>query len=162
MRKIVVVSDSHGMIKELENIYSKFKDEASQFVHCGDSELDVNHSIFNVYKVVRGNCDYNNFKKDLIINAFNKRILITHGHYHNVKFNLDSLYNYALEKSVDIVCFGHTHYPIYEVINNIKFINPGSLYANRGIRGKSFAVIEFENEKFHINFLDATSFKKYI
>jgi putative phosphoesterase len=40
---------------------------------------------------------------------------------------MDGLLYHAKEAQADIVCFGHTHRPYVEEIDNILFINPGSL-----------------------------------
>ncbi|QVK18986.1 metallophosphoesterase [Mycoplasmatota bacterium] len=161
MTKIVVVSDSHGLIKELEDIYFRFKDETNYFIHCGDSEMDENHPILNHYKSVNGNCDDHMFPNEYIFTVENKKILVVHGHYHSVKYNLNSLYFYALEKGADVVLYGHTHFPSVYQYEDITFINPGSILGNRGIRGRSYAVLEIKNGKLDVKHYNALNNKSY-
>src|SRR5690606_37028455 len=111
MSKIVDVSDNHGLVKELEEIHHRHKDEANFFIHCGDSMLSTNHPVLKSYICVSGNCDYSKFPKELLIEIEGKKILILHGHRHSIKYNYDILYNYAKSKDAEIVLYGHTHYP---------------------------------------------------
>lgn len=161
MVKVVVVSDNHGRVGELEAIYERYKNETNLFLHCGDSELDANHPIFKIYKSVTGNADDYSFKEELFLNVENNKILVLHGHYHSVRFDLTTLFNYAANAGADIVCFGHTHFPIVEKYDNITFINPGSIYANRGIRGRSFAVLGIAGTKIDVTHYDAQTFEVY-
>lgn len=161
MNKIVIVSDNHGLFKELEDIYTMYKNDASYFLHCGDSEMDENHPLFNIYKSVNGNCDDHSFSNKLILEVEGKKILVIHGHYHSVKYNLTSLFFYATENNIDIVCFGHTHYPLVEKYENITFINPGSILANRGIRGRSYAILEIDNNNISVKHYDVVTNKEY-
>jgi len=161
MTKIVVVSDNHGLVKELEDIYFRYKNEASYFFHCGDSEMDELHPIIKHYKTVNGNCDDHAFPREYVFNIEDKKILVIHGHYHSVKYNLNSLYLYALEIGVDIVLFGHTHFPLVDYHKNITFINPGSILANRGIRGRSYAVIEINNDLIKVKHYDMITHHEY-
>ncbi len=162
MTKIVVVSDNHGLVKELEEIYFRYKDIASYFLHCGDSEMDENHPIFKIYKAVNGNCDEYSFPNELILEVENNKILVVHGHYHSVKYDLSNLLGCALEKEIDIVLFGHTHYPIVLKQGNITFVNPGSILANRGIRGRSYAVIDINHHEIKVKHYDAITHEEYI
>ncbi|MDF2700512.1 MAG: YfcE family phosphodiesterase [Haloplasmataceae bacterium] len=155
MVKVVVVSDNHGRVGELEAIYQKYKDETKFFLHCGDSELESNHPIFDIYKSVGGNTDDFSFKEELFLNIENNKILVLHGHYHSVRFDLNTLFNYASNAGADIVCFGHTHVPVVEKFENIIFINPGSIYANRGIRGRTYAIIEMDGNIINVTHYDA-------
>ena len=39
----------------------------------------------------------------------NKRILMVHGHNHNVNFSMFKLFLFGKENNCDLVLFGHTH-----------------------------------------------------
>ncbi len=161
MTKIIVVSDNHGLGKELEDIYFKYKDETNYFIHCGDSEMDVNHPVLQKYKCVNGNCDDYAFPHEYVFTVENKKILVIHGHYHSVKYDLHALYLYAFDKGCDIVLFGHTHYPQAEYYEDILFINPGSILANRGIRGRSYAVVDINGDDITVKHYDVITNAEY-
>lgn len=75
-----------------------------------------------------------------------KKLLITHGHLHNVKLNLDELIIHAKEIGVDAAIYGHTHCALNEVIDNILFFNPGStIYPKYG--KESFGILEISEQK---------------
>ena len=97
-------------------------------------------------KSVKGNCDLyiRNESYELTFNANGKKIFLCHGHYYDVKYGLNSLLNMAKRNNIDIVVFGHTHIPLYEVIDNIIFINPGSTTYPRGGSEKSFGILIIE------------------
>ncbi len=159
--KIVVVSDSHGLVKELEEIYIKYKNEAMYFIHCGDIELDDNHPVVQKYKCVNGNCDEHIFSNELMFHVLNRNILVIHGHYQSVKYKLNSLYYHALERGADIVLFGHTHHPIIHRKKDMILINPGSILANRGIRGRSYAIIDIKHNSIDIKHYDVVTHQLY-
>ena len=46
---------------------------------------------------------------------------------------------------MDVVVFGHTHIPTYKTIDDIIFINPGSLAYPRGKSDKSFGILTIDN-----------------
>lgn len=161
MNKVIVVSDSHGLVEPLERIYDHFKHEVSVFLHCGDSELEEEHPIFKIYRTVRGNCDYENFPLVDRVRVAGYTILFTHGHHHSVKFNLDRLYFLGKENQADIVCFGHTHAPLVErSTDGLYILNPGSIKYNRSLKAikECFVLIEFD-EGVAIKFLDRDTFE---
>mgnify|MGYP000918759802 CR=1 FL=1 len=157
MTKILIVSDNHGLVKELENIYFRHKVDTEYFIHCGDSELTVNHPILEPYECVKGNCDFHQFPKEYFFQVEGKNILVLHGHYHNIKYGYDMLYHYALERNCDFVFYGHTHFPSVNQYHEIVFINPGSILANRGIRGRSYALLELNGDSFKVKFYDVVT-----
>ena len=53
--------------------------------------------------------------------------MVTHGHLFNVKSGLMKLRYKALEQNANIVCFGHSHILGIEKVDDILFINPGSI-----------------------------------
>ena len=62
-----------------------------------------------------------------------------------MKIGINSLYRFAKDNNIDFVVFGHTHIPIYETIDNITFINPGSLAYPRGGSNKAFGILTIDN-----------------
>jgi|SRR5690554_5621357 len=162
MTKIIVVSDNHGLDKEIEDIYFRYKDNVSFFIHCGDSAMSSNHPILKPYICVKGNCDYSKFPNELFFEVEKKKILVVHGHHHSIKYNYDVIYQYAKSKGANLVFFGHTHFPTVYEHHDIIFINPGSILANRGIRGRSYALVEIVDGKVNVQHLDVITGTKYI
>lgn len=131
--KMLVVSDSHGDRKILENLLNHYQKKIDLFIHCGDSELPETDKLFETYQVVAGNCDYDSaFKSDQLILYENERIWITHGHHYQVNFGLERLALAARQQRVDFCFFGHTHQLGFEMHNNCLFLNPGSISLPRG------------------------------
>lgn len=125
--KLLITSDIHGNKDKLIKLLNKHKDITHHF-DAGDSQL--NDDILIKYNIisVRGNTDYNNdLPLERIININDKKILIDHGHTLNVKLTYTRLFERAKFKQVDICIFGHTHINYINKIDNILFLNPGSL-----------------------------------
>lgn len=146
--KVIVLSDSHKNIfgSQIEEI--KKHGNYDILIHCGDNYKDAQVfaeklNISTIYQVP-GNCDFNIHGKDLVVIKViaNKRVLITHGHIHNVKENMQNLIEFAKEKNADAVIYGHTHKSQNEIIDNMLFFNPGStIFPKDGLA--SFGILEF-------------------
>lgn len=141
--KILIVSDTHGRLKDLESIIDR--NSFDRIIHCGDSEVD--RIFINNLDIVRGNSyldpDYPEVK---ILNVEGLKILITHGHLYNVYNGLNSLLYIALQEQADIVCFGHTHIPLIIEEEGVLFVNPGSLSRPRGESQPSYMVMEITDK----------------
>ncbi|MFK4785866.1 metallophosphoesterase family protein [Fusobacterium sp. MFO224] len=141
--KILVISDSHGNFKDFYDVCIKESPEAIIFL--GDLTEDAYEmsSIFQDVKfyIVRGNCDYNDFRTEdeKIIEIKGIKILLTHGHMYQVKRNYRLIS--AKLKCADIVLFGHTHAQYLEKKENKILFNPGAL-----ILGE-YGLIKIENNK---------------
>ena len=131
--KLLILSDTHGnypmAIRALEKA-----GRVDQIVHLGDDiedariiETIIGHQVIKV----PGNCDpvaaeYREFS--MSIEGVN--IFITHGDSYNVRKDLTKLYKKAVEKSAQLVMYGHTHIAAIEKIGDILFVNPGCLSYN--------------------------------
>ncbi len=131
--KILVMSDSHGNLKNVQKIVDKYGINTQIIVHCGDAPGEettwLTEYCTNATVVcVRGNCDFMSCGRREIetINIENKNIMVTHGHLFQAKYGLTNLSYAAQERGADIVFFGHTHIPTDETIGNVRLINPGS------------------------------------
>ncbi|MFA9424295.1 MAG: metallophosphoesterase [Sedimentibacter sp.] len=150
--KALVISDSHRNIfdHQIEEIQKHGSYDI--LIHCGDNYKDAQVfaeklNISTIYQVP-GNCDFNYLGKELsIIKVIeNKNVLITHGHIYKVKEDIQRLKQFAKEKNIDAVIYGHTHKSQNEVIDNILFFNPGStIFPKDGLA--SFGILEFKNNK---------------
>ncbi len=145
MTKILIVSDSHGLTTELIKIKEKHAHEVDLLIHCGDSELSAIEPCLAGYSVVRGNCDFEgDFPEELMKDVADFRLYITHGHQYSVKSTLLNLSYQAKEQRADIVCFGHSHSLGAEMIEQILYINPGSIRFPGGRTEKTYIILEFE------------------
>jgi len=150
--KVLVLSDSHSTIFDSQIEEIKKYGSYDILVHCGDKYKDAQKyaeklNISTIYQVP-GNCDFDVKGKELVITKVieNKKVLITHGHIHNVKENLQGLIKYAKEKNADAVLYGHTHQSHNEIIDNILFFNPGSTIFPKDGKA-SFGILEISADK---------------
>ena len=152
--KIGIISDTHGDMRSIDRSIPYLK-KCDLIIHAGDYINDAEYIYYatdvNV-KCVKGNCDsYDCYSysidgdNELKFSVNNKNFFVCHGHYHNVKIGINSLYRFAKDNNIDFVVFGHTHIPIYETIDNITFINPGSLAYPRGGSNKAFGILTIDN-----------------
>ncbi len=142
MKKILVLSDTHGDLTSIESLKSIIK-ESDYVFHLGDYQRDI--LVFREFadKIfsVKGNCDGGG--DDLVLEIEDTKLLLTHGDRYGVKQSLDMLLRKAKELKVDAVFFGHTHDAIIEIHDGIWFINPGATksfykktYCYTVVRGK--------------------------
>lgn len=144
MTKVLILSDSHGLTSEVEKIKQRYAIE--NIIHCGDSELEMDHPVLKDMINVKGNCDFDAnlpYIQQFELNKLN--FFVTHGHLHDVSFHLQTLHDNADDKGAQIVCYGHTHVPGVQKIGNILFINPGSIRLPRQRKEKSYAIMEWNN-----------------
>lgn len=137
VKKIGVISDTHGLIREE---VSKFFERCDLIIHAGDIVRE--DIIFELEKIceveaVRGNNDYMlpltkypDFKKIIVNN--NIKIYVIH----DINFMHDNFENY------DIVIYGHTHKPLEEYKNKTLILNPGSFGPKRFSLPISLATID--------------------
>lgn len=143
MPKVVIMSDSHGLTKEIAMI--KERENAPYIFHCGDSELNDRAKELEGVFTVSGNCDFNSeFPNEIIKEIGGLTFLVVHGHLHNVKMNLLNLSYYADEVNADIICFGHSHIAGSEKVSDKLFLNPGSIRLPRMRTEKTYCVLEWE------------------
>ncbi len=89
--------------------------------------------------LIKGNCDSevdqmvleNNFVEVGLIEENNKNIFLHHGHKELKSLNEN-----------DFVIQGHTHINKLEIIDNITYLNPGSIALPKGGCANSFIIIE--------------------
>ena len=153
--KIGVISDTHipGRVEAIpDSILKSFKN-IDMIIHAGDlvemSVLDTLKSICPNVKAVRGNMDPIDVKKILpekqIITVGKYVIGLTHGNgppMYLVEFVTDIF----KKDKVDIIVFGHSHYPLNEKRGEIIYFNPGSLTDKIFAPFNSYGIIEIDNE----------------
>ena len=154
--KILVVSDNHREEKILTEIVQKMGDQVDLMIHCGDSELAPDQEPMSNFKAVKGNNDYGLlYPNELVVNAGQEQVYITHGHLQRVNFSLTPLMLTGQEKNASIVCYGHTHQlgAVYD--HRMLIINPGSISFPRGEYAKiggTFAIVNAQPERFIVDY----------
>ncbi|EOP65596.1 MJ0936 family phosphodiesterase [Bacillus cereus VDM006] len=151
--RALIVSDSHGSTKELQQLKDTYEGNVDVMIHCGDSELAPDHPDLRGFQVVKGNCDlYHSFEEEIITDVDEIRFFATHGHRYNIKMTLQALLYRAKEVEANIVCFGHSHMLGAEFIDGILFINPGSILLPRSRKEKTFTLLEVNEKDIEIRF----------
>lgn len=151
MKKILVLSDSHGSFDKILKVYEEEKPDI--IIFSGDGIKDIEDFLYvyeNIenYKV-RGNCDFfSKFNDEEIFEIENYKFFLTHGHLYDVKSSLKNIKNILKNTEVNIVIYGHTHRENLEILADNKFIfNAGALKDNK------YGLILID-EKQKINFIN--------
>lgn len=131
--KILVLSDSHAALSFMN--YCIRKVQPDTIIHLGD-HYDDGETIREMFPgiptyLVPGNCDrYRcppNICEVVLVKPGGVRILMTHGHRHNVKLSISSLLADARKADAQAVLYGHTHVPnCYQEPDGLWVLNPGS------------------------------------
>lgn len=131
MSKWLVISDNHGDVEILSKMQAALQPDV--IFHCGDSEMAHDDPWFQGVHVVQGNMDYDSeFPLVATPTIDGLKVLLTHGHYDAVHWDLTKLSLHADEERADVVFFGHTHELAVEVSDGHLFVNPGSISQPRG------------------------------
>ncbi|RUL51121.1 metallophosphoesterase [Lysinibacillus antri] len=148
--KLLVMSDTHGDA-EVINRVRKAHENVDAIIHCGDSELPFDHPYLEGVKKVRGNCDRDTrFPEEELFEWNDVKVFIAHGHLLNVKATTMNLLYRTKELEANAAFFGHSHVLGAELVDNILFVNPGSLLKPRGIAEKSYVIVEFQDGKWTV------------
>ena len=114
--KILVLSDTHGRLDKVYDIYEKLG-RADMLIHCGDNIADA-HRLEDTLGIptvaVGGNCDGVHRPSWEFAETPYGKILVTHGHTEGAGYNESLLLYEAEENDCVAVCFGHTHVPVCE------------------------------------------------
>ncbi|MEK4246213.1 MULTISPECIES: metallophosphoesterase family protein [unclassified Psychrobacillus] len=154
--KILIMSDTHKDTVTMEEVIQVHQDEVQAIIHCGDSELDASYFEGKSIFIVGGNCDYySSFPEEELITLDNEKILVVHGHRHQVKSTILPLSYRAQEVGATVVCFGHSHMLGAELQNGILFVNPGSLHEPRGRKEKSYSIVEKKENLWQVLFFSS-------
>ena len=161
--KILIVSDTHRKDDNLKKVIEELK-PLDMFIHLGDaegSEVYIPEWLNQECEIqmVRGNNDFiSALDREREIKIGQYRVLLTHGHYYNVSLGTETIKKEAAARNMDIVMFGHTHRPCYEVQDDIIAVNPGSLsYPRQEGRNPSYMVMELDQKgraHFDLNYIE--------
>lgn len=141
--RLLVMSDTHGDAAVIQRVREAHSD-VDAIIHCGDSELPFDHPYLDGVNKVRGNCDHDdNFPNEVLVEVGGVKIYVAHGHLLNVKSTIMNLLYRTKEVEAEVAFFGHTHELGAELVDNILFVNPGSLLKPRGIKDKSYVIVDY-------------------
>lgn len=144
MKRILVVSDTHGYTGNLDKVMRDNRD-VDLMIHLGDVCNDEDYIMARAHypvKIVKGNNDWSfNLPDKAIMTIGEHKIFATHGHKYQVYYGVESLIYAACEQGCDIIMFGHTHSPFVDEGDDFTIINPGSLTYPRQSGGKPSYII---------------------
>ena len=146
--KILIVSDTHGREKNLEEVLKK-EEPIDALIHLGDLEggedFISTHVECPVYLVSGNNDFFCSLPREREITLGKYKVLITHGHYYYISMGTEMLKEEARARNFDIAMFGHTHRPYLEQERDITVLNPGSMsYPRQEGRKPSYAIMEID------------------
>ena len=156
MKKILVVSDTHGRNAGLKKLIERSK-PIDMFIFCGDGE-GLEHEIGAMtgdgceLHMVRGNNDFfSELPRDEEFALGPYKAFLTHGHMYGVNHSVERLADEARDRGCQLAFFGHTHRPAMEETGGVVCLNPGSLsYPRQFDRRYTFLLIELDaNGKLH-------------
>lgn len=160
MKKIGVISDTHGNYTVIDRCLSKAPD-VDMWLHLGDLLLDAEELRLRSGKpvhAVMGNCDIicPAFLKPIgfetVVSVEDAKLLLVHGHMHGIgEFqNMKAAYR-AEELGCNVLLYGHTHVSEVDAFGHLLMVNPGSPARPRQWRKPSFAILEVNGEKVRAN-----------
>lgn len=155
--KILAISDNHSIDHEMVQLLADYRDSVDYIVHCGDSELPKQHSVWSLVDVfVKGNMDFGeDYPLDSIVNTPIGKIYVAHGHLLSVNSTCKRLAHVAKENSAIMAFYGHTHVLGAEMIEDVLCINPGSFNHSRGsVPKRTFAIICIDDTTITVQYFD--------
>lgn len=149
MKKLVILSDSHGNTKAVEKLLPLIA-ENDYAIHLGDGAGDMREAA-SLYPdklyVVGGNCDFfSPYPSEGELEIEYLKIFYCHGHKYGVKSDLERLALEAKRRGCDIALYGHTHRAEITTLHGVILINPGSLRFPAG-EGGSYCYLVVHKDK---------------
>lgn len=153
MKKLVVLSDTHGNADALQKI-ADVLDTADLIIHLGDGAGEVSR-LMGEYgdKVisVTGNCDAFGVQEESTFEVEKVRFFACHGHKYGVKQGLTRLSYRAEEVGASVALYGHTHIAGVTTIGKTLTVNPGTMSLSAPIKSFAFVVVHDEKVTVTIN-----------
>ncbi len=156
MKRLVAVSDSHGMTSNLRDVVQMAleRGKVDCFVFLGDGIQDLdgvrplllrqNPQVEIV--AVRGNNDPGQSAPLAAVFYVNGlKVMATHGHQQHVKLGLDRLCYAAREQEAGLALYGHTHHSHLEEACGVLLVNPGAV-CESSLHKAAFADIAVDAE----------------
>ena len=142
MKRILVISDSHGYKSRLGTLLMKAESlgQLDAVVHLGDGYTDMREFEAHLPPLYAtpGNCDGD--RGTVFTPEFDGvTVLMTHGHGMHVKLGLYEITAAARRAEAKAALFGHTHRPFCEERDGVLLVNPGAAMDGH------FAILTVEN-----------------
>lgn len=142
MKKIAIISDTHGLLREEVKEILK---EADLIIHAGDiNTRDIVNELqtYAPLYIVQGNNDTSwacDLPKSIMVTIEGLNFFIVHNKK-DIPYGMNG---------IDVVVYGHSHRYEEKVTEGVYMINPGSCGKRRFDLGVTMAVMEIENKVFH-------------
>lgn len=136
MTTIVVLSDSHGNRRSIEQLFPVME-ESDIIIHLGDTSQDgsfIKAKFPDKTYLLNGNCDIMRAgENELTLEVEGLKLFACHGHLYSVKSTQQKLVNRAKELGCAVALYGHTHSACEGEIDGVLTINPGTMsrYSNK-------------------------------
>ncbi len=131
MKRVLVVSDSHGSVANLDMILDS-QPQAKIVFFLGDGERDVDllrcRYPNKFFHCVAGNRDFgSDLPTEITDEIEGARFFACHGHTYLVKYGLGSYLQAAHSNNAAVALYGHTHVQGYSYDEGMLVFNPGSV-----------------------------------
>ena len=130
MKKITVVSDTHGNAAAIRKLFPVFA-ESDFIIHLGDTSSDgqiIRREFPEKTYLLNGNCDLSKLGEDeIILQVEGVKIFACHGDKYGVKRGYDRIAYKAEQEGCKVALFGHTHAPIERKLGEVTLFNPGTM-----------------------------------
>ncbi|WP_181349751.1 metallophosphoesterase [Thalassobacillus sp. CUG 92003] len=155
MPSVLIISDSHGLTQEVQDIKARHQQQVDAMIHCGDAELSLESEPLQGFYYAKGNCDFeSSMENEQVFSVEGLTFLVTHGHLFQIKSTLMPLSYRAEQVGADVVCFGHSHQVAAEKVKNQFFINPGSSRLPRDRKEATYAILEWEGNDLTLHYYE--------
>ena len=149
MKKVIILSDTHGNQKAVDALDALFA-ENDYIVHLGDGFMEASRLLSkypNATYLCAGNCDYYaRLPEEGVLEIESMRIFYCHGHRYGVKSGLKFLAEKAKSLDCDVALYGHTHLAKISELDGVTLINPGTLSYPLG-KGGSYCYLVVHKDK---------------
>ncbi len=145
MRKILVVSDTHGHDNNFYKVLD-LEEPLDGIIHCGDFEGSEGKFALAadcpVYFVAGNNDFFSDLNRELEFELSGHKCFLTHGHQYLVSMDLENIRSEGIARGAEMIFFGHSHRPVAKNIEGIYLFNPGSLsYPRQEGRRPSYLIL---------------------
>lgn len=149
MKRIIVISDTHGNARALDKLRPLIE-ENDFIIHLGDGANEARKLIADYPTktyACQGNCDmFSPLETEGELQVEKLSVFYCHGHKYSVKSTLLNLAHEAKKRDCQIALYGHTHTARIDEIDGVTLINPGSLRMPAG-EGGSYCYLVIAGDK---------------
>lgn len=148
--RILIVSDTHGRLRNFDEIIEREKN-IDMLLHLGDIEGDDDYMEVVMHcpvHIVAGNNDFfSGLPGELEVKIGKYKVFMTHGHGYYVSMDTKRLKEAARARGANIVMYGHTHRPEIDLEDDVIVINPGSLsYPRQPGRKATYIIMDVDTK----------------